>query len=287
MAQQLRLDETDTGFKLMTEPTQGQFKFSGTLEKPEKKTTADVQPETYIERDEHPKFNELVASLAADVDVLLVGPAGSGKTTLSAHAANKLGLPFYCVSIGPETLKSDLLGYCDGGGRYHTTPIRAAFERGGVLLLDEFDAGNAGSLTILNSLLANRMASFPDRPAPIRASEDFKVICAANTFGRGADRRYCGRNQLDAATLDRFAVIEINYDENLERSIAENKDWCQIVQKIRHAAENLGIDLLVSPRASIMGSRLLKQGLNVETVKDMVLYRGIDATTKNKLEANL
>lgn len=286
MATQLRLDETGTGFKLTAGATQPQLDLTGKLDKPERKEPAPT-PETYVERDEHPKFGEILAAMQAGVDVLLVGPAGSGKTTICSHVAGKLGLPFFCLSIGPETLKSDLLGYCDGGGRYHSTPVRAAFERGGILLLDEFDAGNAGSLTILNSLLANRLASFPDRPQPIRASEDFKVICAANTFGRGADRRYCGRNQLDAATLDRFAVIEINYDENLERTIAPDKQWTALVQKVRHAAEALGIDILISPRASIMGGKLLAQGLPIETVKNMVLYRGIARETIEKIEGNI
>ena len=46
------------------------------------------------------------------------------------------------------------------------------------------------------------------------------IIAAANTFGTGADLMYAGRNQLDAATLDRFYVVKMDYDEALEQDIS-------------------------------------------------------------------
>jgi hypothetical protein len=46
------------------------------------------------------------------------------------------------------------------------------------------------------------------------------VCAAANTYGTGADALYVGRNQLDAATLDRFYVVEMDYDRKLEAKLA-------------------------------------------------------------------
>ena len=72
----------------------------------------------------------------------------------------------------------------------------------------------------LNSALANGFAAFPDQAEPVKAHVDFIPVVAANTYGRGADRLYIGANQLDASTLDRFAVLSWDYDETLERSLA-------------------------------------------------------------------
>ena len=48
------------------------------------------------------------------------------------------------------------------------------------------------------------------------------ILAAANTFGRGGDQMYVGRNALDAATLDRFVLstIHVTYDTALERDLA-------------------------------------------------------------------
>lgn len=61
--------------------------------------------------------------------VMLVGPAGSGKTTIGEHVATALGLPFYITSTVFDT--HELLGFVDGYGNYHSTPFRKAFETGG------------------------------------------------------------------------------------------------------------------------------------------------------------
>jgi cobaltochelatase CobS len=86
------------------------------------------------------------------------------------------------------------------------------------------------------------------------------AIAAGNTFGRGASREYVGRQQLDAATLDRFTVFEVDYDEALELAIAGNDDWTRYVQKVRKAVEREKVRAIVSPRASISGAKLLAVG---------------------------
>ena len=42
---------------------------------------------------------------------MLVGPAGSGKTTAAKNVATALGLRFYPKSMGPATDEFSLLGY--------------------------------------------------------------------------------------------------------------------------------------------------------------------------------
>jgi hypothetical protein len=228
------------------------------------------------------KLTEQIASVAnCGIHQMLVGPAGSGKTTCVEKVSEILGLEFYPMSVGPQTTKSDLLGFIDAGGNYHTTVLREAFEKGGVLLLDELDAANAGVLTVINSLLANGYCSFSD--GVIRKHDNFRCVCACNTYGRGADRMYVGRNQLDAATLDRFAVVDFDYDEEMERAIAGNDDWVRKVQRYRHRAFDLKMRVVISPRASIYGAKLLASGMDETLVEELVIWKGIASEIRTKI----
>lgn len=230
------------------------------------------------------KLTEQIANICnLGVHQMLVGPAGGGKTTCCEKVSEILDLSFFPMSVGPQTTKSDLLGFIDAAGNYHTTPLREAFENGGLLLLDEVDAANAGVLTIINALLANGYCSFPDGVK--QRNESFRCICACNTYGRGADRQYVGRNQLDAATLDRFAVVDFDYDEDLERAIAGNNTWVEKIQRYRKRAFDLKMRVVISPRASIFGAKLLASGLKEKLVEELVVWKGVSGEIRSKITA--
>lgn len=221
----------------------------------------------------------------AKINVNLVGPAGSGKSTVCHQIADSLNLQFYFISVGQQTTKSDLLGYMDANGKYVTTPLRQAYENGGIFLLDEIDAGNANVITVLNAMLANGLAYFPD--SQVERHKDFICFSAANTYGRGADRLFVGRNQLDAASLDRFIVIDFDYDDELEFKLANNQLWTIYVQQLRLSAFRLKERIVISPRASIYGAKLISAGFSQKEVEDMVIWKGISKDIVNRIKANL
>lgn len=253
----------------------------------------------------HHKFPLLAAAVAARVNIMLVGPAGSGKTTAAAQVAKALGLPFY--GTGAINTEYKLSGFIDAQGRIVSTAFRKAFEHGGVFLFDELDGSLPGALLAFNSALANDWYDFPD--ANIKRHDDFRVIAGANTFGTGADRQYVGRNQLDAASLDRYAVLDWGYDEALEaamigadapkgapapRSIeplpaervqAVSVQWVERVRKVRAAVNELKVRHVVSPRATVNGSRLLAAGFTWAEAEDAVIWKGLDADTRGKVIA--
>jgi len=166
--------------------------------------------------------------------IMMVGPAGCGKTTIGEHVPKALQLALFITSTINDT--HELLGFVDGHGKYHGTPFRNAFEHGGVWIADEIDAWDASALLAANSALANGFVTFPDNHAPITRHPDFRMVATANTFGTGADRVYVGRNELDAASLDRFALIEVDYDLDLERLFAgQNDRWLERVWEVRKA----------------------------------------------------
>jgi hypothetical protein len=77
----------------------------------------------------HVKFDDIVTCCAVQVWPLLVGPAGSGKTTIAMQIAKALKRKFYCESRVTSEYK--LLGYMDATGKYVRTQIREAYEKGG------------------------------------------------------------------------------------------------------------------------------------------------------------
>lgn len=234
---------------------------------------------------QHQTFPVLLSMVSAGCHVFLVGPAGSGKTRGGEEVARVMGRKFFPQSVGPQTTQSHLMGYMDAGGKYIRTAFRDAFELGGIFLLDEIDAGNPGVLTSLNSALANTYCSFPD--GIIKRHADFICIAAGNTWGNGADRQYVGRNQIDAATLDRFAFLTWDYDQALETAIAGATDWTAYVQKIRARVFAIGARLVVSPRASIMGNNLLAAGVPRDQVEMALVWKGADRATMDKVKAGL
>ena len=242
------------------------------------------------------------AALAADVPVWLHGEAGSGKSTAGKQAADSLGLPFRSVSLGPTTSKSDLMGYRDATGDYHSTAFREIYKDGGVFLFDKIDNGSASILTILNSALANGHGEFPDSRVP--RHETARFIASANTIGRGATSEYLGRAPIDAATIDRFAFIPMDIDEDLEDAlilgteinrspldisageVPSPKEWLAIVRAHRQALGKLGIRAVISQRASLYGVRLAEQGVGMDWLGQMLLYKGMGDHDREKLSEN-
>ena len=238
----------------------------------------------------HKDFAKLLQILSAECNVYLVGPAGSGKSTAAKLCADALGLSFHFTGAVSSEFK--LLGFIDAGGTYRTTEFRRAFENGGVFLFDEIDASSAQAVLCFNAALANGCMDFPDKT--VKMHKDFRCIAAANTFGSGASRQYVGRNQLDAASLDRFVFLSWDYDGELEARIASAQSgldaaavasWVGRVQSIRAAVGKLALREVISPRASIFGAKLLASGMPVSEVETLTIWKGMDSATVQKIRA--
>ena len=222
---------------------------------------------------QHVLFGRVLKSISAKVNIALVGPAGSGKTTAVINAAKALDLPFYSKSLSEHTGVHEFFGYQDAHGNYVTTDFRNAYEFGGVWLGDEFDNSNPNVLSAINQASENEVVSFPD--GMVKRHKDFVCIMAGNTYGHGATSEYVGRNPIDAATLDRFVFLYFGYDEAMETELATNKVWCSKVQLLRAKVATKKIKTIISPRATFNGAKLLAAGLTEQEVMEMVIYKGM------------
>lgn len=241
---------------------------------------------TKLEGLKHIQLPQLLQISAQRIPTLMVGMAGTGKTHAAEQVAEALALPFYAISVGAQTSKSDILGYMHANGGYVRSMFREAYENGGVFLMDEIDAGNANVLIQVNSALSNKYCAFPD--GMVKRHDDFIFIASANTFGNGANRMYVGRNQLDAATLDRFAVLEWFIDTDLETQLATDDDnglrWLQVVKEVRKYVTDNQMRALVTPRATLRGSALLQADVPIHEVLDVCLMASLPADKQSQIK---
>jgi hypothetical protein len=172
--------------------------------------------------------------------------------------------------MGAAMTASAFFGYKQPtDGEYVSTPVRDWYQNGGILLLDEVDAGHPGMLVVLNKLLSDNAGSvhpFPD--GEVVKHDDCLVVATANTFGTGPDRMYVGRNALDAATISRFAYThDLLPDTELEAALGaancmqyggteeQGREWAGLVDRARQAAYDSKLPVVIGQRDVIAGAR--------------------------------
>jgi cobaltochelatase CobS len=229
----------------------------------------------------HNQFENILNVANERLHIWLTGTAGAGKTQVCEQVSKALNLPFYSLSVCAQTTESKLLGYNDANGKFVSTIFFEAYKNGGIFLLDEIDNGNANVLSVLNAALANGLCCFAS--GMVQKHKDFICIAAANTIGTGGNIQYVGRNRIDAATLDRFIMIDFKIDEVLELNISPNKGFTKVVQDLRKAASRKGMSIIISPRASINGGKLVNANFSTDEALDMVIFNKLSQQEKEAL----
>ena len=193
----------------------------------------------------HEKFDEACHYVANDIPCFFYGPAGSGKGVLGRQIAKALGLDYHFMTSVTDEFKIN--GYMDAYGTYHETPFYKAFKDGGVFFLDEMDASAPEVLVCLNMAISDRRYTFPHET--LEAHPDFRVLAAGNTLGTGADASYTGRMQLDAASLNRFVIVEVDYDERIDLLCAQgDQELVDFAKEFRKAVKAIGLPSVCSYR---------------------------------------
>lgn len=153
----------------------------------------------------------------------LTGPMGSGKSSLVVETAARLNLNVVQVNGKRRLEIADLVGHLTvigGDVLFQDGPLTLALRHGWWLLLNEADLVDPGELAGLNTVLDGGPLVIPENGGEvIPPAPGFGLICTANTVGLGDGAGlYVGAQRMNAALLDRFWVVEVDYPDPTEEA---------------------------------------------------------------------
>ena len=153
----------------------------------------------------------------------LTGPMGAGKSSLVVETAARLNLALVQVNARRRLELADLVGHLTAIGGdvlFQDGPLTTAARGGGWLLVNEADLVDPGELAGFNTLLDGGPLVIAENGGEVvTPAPGFGLICTANTVGLGdATGLYAGTQRLNAALLDRFWVVAVDYPEPAEEA---------------------------------------------------------------------
>lgn len=227
----------------------------------------------------HAMVPEIIKRLSLRLNVMLVGPAGSGKTTAGKQIAAAMGLDYFYTGQIQDEYR--LTGFLNATGQYMETDFYKFCKSGGLFFFDELDKSGRAA-TCFNAAIENGFFDFPNGRTELHENCHFMAGC--NTFGQGGSRMYSGSEVVDGSLTDRFITVSFGYDDQLERALASNDEWVTEVQGYRAAAEKHKIRIIIGQRASIQGARMLAAGISKKDVLAEAVFKGADVDTIKKLK---
>ena len=228
----------------------------------------------------HPELPKLINVCLNGLTPLLVGPAGCGKTAMAEQTSEALNLAYghLCFSAGvSETWlfgRQLPTGFIEG-------EFSKLYKTGGVFLADELDAADANLLLAINTALANGHLYNPMSGEKITRHKDFHFIGAANTFGKGGNSLYTGRSRLDAATLDRFTCLEVDYLEQIENKLCPEKVVSKWLRDVRKFLKSQNSNEVISYRTFDKAFKMYNMGHSSNEVAKMLFASWPDNLKNN------
>jgi nitric oxide reductase NorQ protein len=177
------------------------------------KESPSIRPEYLILSDL--KWRYLVRSVIRGVNIMLLGPAGCGKTTAVATVAKAMDRPFFYINLGAtQDPRSSLIGnthFDKDKGTYFADAafVRAIQTPNAVILLDELSRAHPEAWNILMTVLdeSQRYLRLDESPN----GEIVKVaegVCFAATANIGVE--YTSTRIIDLAIKDRFLMLKMD-----------------------------------------------------------------------------
>lgn len=238
----------------------------------------------------HETFDKILKQVLMNKSVMLVGPVGTGKTYTILQLARLFNVPLYNLGFVADEYGS-IKGYPDLNSNFVETPFYNCFKYGGFCSFDEVDNSESKALIEINKVIGPNgyiPYSFPNGEL-VKPHPNFRIIAAGNTWGDGASTQHASREQLDAATLDRFKRIYYGYDEGLEKEILKDyPDAYDFAIKYRENLTSRGIDRVISTRGlADIRDYLDSEEFSIQEILEIVFTGGIRMDTLTGIYSNL
>jgi nitric oxide reductase NorQ protein len=221
--------------------------------------------------------------------VLIIGPKGTGKTTLVRKFASHMKKELYSVNFSLRTRESHLVGsktIDQGEINFVEGVLVKSMRSGSMLYLDELNAAEADVLLRLDEALDDRkqLVLKEAEGQTIRAADDWFVIATINPLS------HVGTKELPPQLLSRFPVrMRLEYPpEDLELEIVKRhvsidsskigdvKHAIQLAKNLREAAAVEELYYSPSLRETIAFAKMLNTDLPPRKVAEIVYANAYD-----------
>lgn len=190
-------------------------------------------------------FKDAKVLFELNKNILLKGPAGSGKTKLAETLSDEVRRPMHQVNCSVDLDTESLLGFktiqTNEEGQQEIVfidgPVIKAMKQGHILYIDEINMAKPETLPILNGVLDyRRQITNPYTGEVIKAAPGFNVIAAIN-------EGYVGTLPMNEALKNRFIVIEVDYiDGDILKTVIKEQSRLQddkVIEQIIKFNEDL------------------------------------------------
>ena len=304
----LRRQAAETNQQLMLDDVTGNWSFANSIAQSQESTPVELvdpnsehevvktfihssiglKPEQLIMSDL--KWKYLVRSAMRGKNIMMVGPAGAGKTMAAKYLVSALERPDFYFNLGAtQDPRATLIGnthFSKEEGTYFSESlfVKAIQTENAVILLDELSRAHPEAWNILMTVLDLNQRYLrldeKDGAPTIKVAPGVSFIATANV-----GNEYTSTRVMDRALMDRFITIEMDaLDQDMEYRLlkmkypaahdASVKAIAEIASMTRKEvkASNPKLTSTISTRAAVEITSLIYDGFSLAEAAEVAIY---------------
>jgi hypothetical protein len=242
------------------------------------------------------KWKYLVRSAVRGKNIMMVGPAGCGKTQAAKELPKATNRPFFYFNLGAtQDPRATLIGnthFKDGQTTFDESAfVKAIQTENAVILLDELSRAHPEAWNILMTVLDEgqrylRLDEDVNSPT-IRVAANVSFIATANI-----GTEYTSTRVLDRALMDRFEIIEVDIlSLSQEEDLLTKRFGDRVSGNLIHSVADIAdatrkewrsdegkLSTMISTRMTVRICELLADGFSLSEAAEVAVLPFFDAS---------